>query len=91
MLEKQKEQNKGTVEKTAALQVRNVLWHKILAVENFGKFDKLKAICQYFTQPNSIFTKVRTYIMLSITNSPTYSLAKILKQLICLSFTLPKF
>ena len=34
------------------------VWRKILAEENFGEFGKTNVIRQYFTQPNSRFTKV---------------------------------
>ena len=36
----------------------NTVQYKILVGENFGEFCKTNAIHQYFTQPNSRFTKV---------------------------------
>ena len=47
-----------------------------LGGENFGEFGKLNTIHQYFTPPNSRFTKV---VMLAIVNSSTFSPAKTLK------------
>ena len=43
----------------------------------FGELGKPNVIHQYFTQPNSTFTKVANAI--AIVNSPTFSLAKTLK------------
>ena len=56
--------------------------------QNFGEFGKINAIRQYFTQPNSKFTKVANVSYCKFAN---IFLAKTLKQLIRQSFTLPKF
>ena len=73
--------------KLVCIYVRTVQ-SKILAGENFGKFGKTNIILQYFTQPNSRFTKVANVSYCKFTN---IFLAKTLKRLIRQSFTPSKF
>ena len=57
--------------------------------ENFGKFGKMNAISQYFTQPNSAFTEV-TNVSYSCKFANIF-LTKTLKLSIHRSLTPPKF
>ena len=56
--------------------------------ENFGEFGKKNVILQYFTQPNSVFTKVANVSYCKFANT---FLAKNLKRSIHQSFTTPEF
>ena len=65
-----------------------ILYSANFGGENFGKFGETNVICQYFTQPNSRFTKVANVSYCKFAN---IFLAKTLKQSIHQSFTPPTF
>ena len=71
----------------------DILWQipysaKFWRGENFGEFGETNAIRQYFTQPNSMFTKVANVSYCKFVN---IFLTKTLKRSIRQSFIPPKF